>query len=423
MTLPINRISANASTALSTRAAVWTWDLVYLPLGSAGFGGAERSLLDLAGRMAAQGQRVLLLAEPALRQTPFAAEAAARSLSVRWVDWAPERALLSKLRVAWPVLRTLDARLLHFNISWRRGMWLIPLLARLASRARLIGSMRAMPDPAELIPRRQWLGGRLRAPQLWRLPDLLVGRIWARCLHLTVSVNRDDYPPRLIAEYGFSATRLRVIYNGISVPEQLPTPAERQSTRAHFGFSDRHCVVCYFGRLSSEKGVQHLLDALATLPGEVVAVLIGDGPQRPELEAQVTRLGLEARVRFAGFIAHPEPIVAAFDLVAVPSIWYEAFGRTVVEALAMQVPVVASRIGGMAELFEDGVHGHYVPAGDRDALAAAIAALATDPAVRQAMGRAGRAWVQERYAMERVAAEYARLYRALLDESGPDNSA
>jgi glycosyltransferase involved in cell wall biosynthesis len=117
------------------------------------------------------------------------------------------------------------------------------------------------------------------------------------------------------------------------------------------------------------------------------------------------------------------PIVAAFDLVAVPSVWYEAFGRTVVEALAMQVPVIASRIGGMAELFEDGVHGHYVPAGDRDALAAAIAALATDPAARRAMGRAGRAWVQERYAMERVAAEYARLYRELLAESGPDNSA
>ncbi len=126
MTPPLNRIS--------TTAAAWTWDLVYLPLGSAGFGGAERSLLDLAGRMAARGKRVLLLAEPALHSTPFAAEATARGLSVRWVDWAPERSLLGKLRVAWPVLRTLNARLLHFNISWRRGMWLIPLLARTITR-------------------------------------------------------------------------------------------------------------------------------------------------------------------------------------------------------------------------------------------------------------------------------------------------
>lgn len=248
------------------------------------------------------------------------------------------------------------------------------------------------------------------APQLWRLPDLLVGRIWARCLHLTVSVNRDDYPPRLMLDTVF-ATRLRVIYDGISVPRQLPTPAERQSTRARFGFSDRHCVVCYFGRLSSEKGVQHLLDALATLPWRRPCSADRRWPQRPELEAQATRLGLEARVRFAGFITIPNRSWPPVDLVAVPSIWYRP-SNTVVEALAMQVPVVAcasaawpncSRMAYMAITCRRVIAMLWRQQSRTGYRSRSVRGPWAEPAY---------AWVRRRYAMERVAAEYAPVPRA-----------
>lgn len=392
----------------------WAYDFIYLPLGSAGFGGAERSLLDLAGRMAAQGKHVLVLAETALKITPFPDEAAHRGLELRWVDWAPEHGLMHNLRAALACFRGLSVRLIHFNISWRRGMWLIPLVARLTTHAILVGSMRAMPDPANLVPRKRYLFNLVQGPQLWRLPALAIGRVWARALHVTVSVNRDDYPKRLIAEYGFTREKMRVIYNGIEVPEHLPSFEEKRTVRTNYGFKDSDFVVCYFGRLSAEKGIYHLLDALAGLPPQVVALIIGEGPQEAELKAQVERLGVTSRVRFAGFLSRPESVVAACDLVAVPSIWYEAFGRTVVEALALGVPVVASRIGGMAELFEDSVHGLYVPAGDSTALRLSIDNFVEDPLTTQSMGLAGREWVKQHYAVERVVAEYSKLYRQLL---------
>ena len=143
-----------------------SFDLVFLPLGAAAFGGAERSLLDLAGRMRARGHRVLILAEEALRSTPFAALASERDVELRWVGWAPERGYISNLRAAIQTFLLLRARVIHFNISWRQRMWIIPLVARVLCRARLIGSMRAMPEPAENTPRRRYLFGLVPGLQL-----------------------------------------------------------------------------------------------------------------------------------------------------------------------------------------------------------------------------------------------------------------
>lgn len=394
-----------------------SYDITYLPLGSAGWGGAERSLLDLAARSAARGKRILILAERALERSPFCDEARSRDIDIRWVDWAPERSFLDNLRSAFHILHRLDTRVIHFNISWRRGMCWIPLLARALTSAKLVGSMRAMPDLRTRVARKRYLMGLVPGLQLWIVPDLLRGRVWARTMHVTVSVNRSDYPPRLISEYGFRPERLDVIYNGVEIPARLPTEDDRQSVRSQLGVTDEHFVVCYFGRIASEKGIKHLLVALPGCPAHVRLVVIGEGPDEERLKALCLTLGLSDRVLFVGFVARPEPIVAACDLVAVPSTWNEAFGRTVVEALSYQVPVVASRVGGMAELFVDREHGFYVPPADPSALREAITEFASDPTAARRMGIKGREWVAERYSMERVARDYSILYDNLLAKS------
>ena len=403
------RLPAKEATSVPTR-----YDLTYVPLGSAGWGGAERSLLDLADRTARQGKRVLLLAEQALKASPFEEVARARNLDIRWVDWAPHQSLRHNLRAAQAAFRNLDSALIHFNISWRDGMSLIPVLARMLTRSRLIGSMRALPDPADQTPRKRHLGGLIPGLRLWTIPDRIRGMLWARSLHLAVSVNRDDYPKRMIDTFGFRPERIRVVYNGVEIPARLPDKNAYTEIRKTYHYSADDFVVCYFGRISAEKGVRYLLEALVGQPPSVRLLVIGEGPEEAALRETARQLGVFERVTFAGFLAQPEVVVAACDLVAVPSIWHEAFGRTVVEALAHEVPVVASRIGGMAELFNHGEHGLYVPPADSAALCQAIGSLAVDRARARQMGARGRDWVMSRFTMERVARDYNALYDELL---------
>jgi glycosyltransferase involved in cell wall biosynthesis len=387
-------------------------DVVYLPLGAAAMGGAERSLLDLAGEMVRRGKRVLILAEEALRSTPFPAIAADRGIDVEWVDWAPEKSRARNFLAAIRVFRRLQVRLIHFNVAWRRGMWTVPLAARLVSRATLLGSMRAMAGPRELVPRRRHFGF-VPGMQLWLLPDLLIGRVWAGTLDVTVSINAHDYPERMIAEYGFRPDRLRVIYNGVRLPEQLPSIDDIARLRASLGLDSDDFFVCYSGRVSREKGIHLVVDALANLPAHYKLILVGDGPQTDELAEQAARLGIAGRLVFTGFTEDPYRIMAAADVLVVPSTWYEAFGRVVVEAMSYGVPVIASRTGGMAELFTDHQEGLYVPVGDVQAIERALRFMGEHGEGRKAMGRLGRSLVATKYSLARVAQDYAALYDEL----------
>jgi glycosyltransferase involved in cell wall biosynthesis len=286
------------------------------------------------------------------------------------------------------------------------------LFARLLTRARLIGSMRAMPDPHQLVPRRRYLGF-IPGLQLWHLPEWIVGWMWGRILHRTVTVNARDFSARLIRHYGYRAERISVIYNGIDVNAPRVSAEGAGAHRRQNGIADNDFLVALVGRLSEEKGAHLLLEAIAPLQPRVRVVLVGDGPQRAELETLTDRLGLRPRVLFAGYTPRPETWMAAADVVAVPSTWYEAFGRVVVEAMNQGTAVVASRIGGMAELFDDGAHGRYVEAGSVEGLRAALRELAGQPALVQRMGEQARRLMRERYSLERVEAEYAEAYRLL----------
>ena len=388
-------------------------DIVYVPLGAAAFGGAERSILELASAQQAAGKRVLVCYEPALEATDFMAQARAMQLPLQRLDWAPEQTWWAVARSAYRFFRSVKAPLIHFNISWRQRMWLIPLLARLCTRARLVGTMRAMPEPYDRIPRGRLLGV-IPSPRLWMLPDLLVGRVWARTLHATVSVNRDDYPPRLKREFAFPAARLSVIYNGVRIPEKAPSEAQRRAARQALGCRDTDFIVAYVGRVSPEKGLRYALDALAACPDRVHLIVAGEGPEVSALKERAKASGLDQRVRFLGYVAQPFEVFTAADVTVVPSLWNEAFGRVVVEAMACGSAVVATAVGGMRELFEDGREGVFVPKEDAPAIAAALNMLASDPIRLHAIQQAGRSLAEQRYATSRVAAENSALYARLL---------
>ena len=388
------------------------FDIAYCPLGATMLGGAERSILDLATRFALRGNRVLMMVGSDLLATGLTEDARKRGIVVKSFDWSRSLGFLENAKAALKATRAVNAHIVHFNMSWLPWMWLVPLAFRWQTSSKLIGTMRAMPDPHALVPRRKHLGF-LPGLQLWHWPEVIVGWFWGRLLHRTITINAKDFPMRLTRDYWYPAKRISVIYNGIEARHIPQEGKARRALRAKAATSERDCLICFAGRLSPEKGVDLLLEALHSLPPRFRLVIVGEGPHRSALEARAADLKLDERVFFAGFSDRAAEWMAASDVVAVPSTWYEAFGRVVVEALNEGTPVVASRIGGMAELFEDGVHGIFVSAGSIAELRDAISSLESAPEMRARMGTAGRALVAEKYSLDRVEDEYRREYQAL----------
>lgn len=171
---------------------------------------------------------------------------------------------------------------------------------------------------------------------------------------------------------------------------------------------------CAVGRLAEQKGYDVLLRAFAQTGaelGEWELVVLGQGPRRSELVELTHALGLQGRVRFLGHLANPYPLMARSDAFVHPARW-EGFGLVVAEALALGVPVVATRCpGAPAELLDDGGLGLLVPPDDAAELAAALIRIRHDPALRDDLSARGRERVSD-FAPENVAA-------SLLDQIQP----
>lgn len=168
---------------------------------------------------------------------------------------------------------------------------------------------------------------------------------------------------------------------------------------------------CYAGRLSHEKGLDVLIRATASLDAGRLLV-VGDGPEADSLRALARSLGTN-RVEFAGYRSGDElkRIIAESQFVVLPSRWYENLPYTVMEAFASSKAVVASRIGGIPEMVDDEVNGLLVPAGDVEALAAALRRMLGDRREREEMGRRGREKAERRYGREKHYGEIERIYR------------
>ena len=160
--------------------------------------------------------------------------------------------------------------------------------------------------------------------------------------------------------------------------------------------------VLYAGRLSSEKGVDVLVDAVEHLPAGLPVTIAGDGPEREALEKQAADRGVADRITFLGRVPAAElhERMRAAAVVVVPSRWYENQPMTVLEAYGCGRPVVASDLGGLPELVEDGVTGALVPHNDPRALADAVTRLAGDPTAAHRMGIEGRAAALARHAID-----------------------
>jgi colanic acid/amylovoran biosynthesis glycosyltransferase len=233
-----------------------------------------------------------------------------------------------------------------------------------------------------------------------------------------------DHVKRYLVSEGVKPERVFVARHAIdnSFYSRAVSSDEKEAIRATLGLRPDQLVVLYLGRLEKAKGVEHLIEgfALSQLPGAVL-VIAGDGSERPALEDRVRKLGLEQRVRFAGYVPVKEtvPYYALASMVVLPSVTTpqgkELWGLVVNEAFNQGVPVIAScAVGAVAGgLVQDGTNGIVVPETDAAALAGALERMGKDPVLRERMGAEAKRLIAE-WNHEIQADSFVRAFQAAL---------
>jgi glycosyltransferase involved in cell wall biosynthesis len=235
-------------------------------------------------------------------------------------------------------------------------------------------------------------------------------RVLAHAPREVVTVS-SDLKKHLVAE-GFPTSKVSVIYNGIDVGT-MPCGEMRARLRRELHISDDVTLVGTVARLDPVKDLHTLIRAIGAQSSDsrMSLLVIGDGPERAQLEAVARASGAAASIRFLGHREDARDLLAACDLYANSSI-SEGISLTILEAMAAGLPVVATHVGGTPEIV-DSTCGRLVPSRDPDALAGMLAALARDPALRRELGREARARVEQRFTLDRMVREYRDAYFAV----------
>ncbi len=261
------------------------------------------------------------------------------------------------------------------------------------------------------------IAGRYRVPERWRrllyrAIDLATDRLVDRF----IVVNRASVDA-LTGRHGIPRARVAVIPNGIEIGRYDPRSVPRGVWRRRLGIPEDAFLVGGLGRFTDQKGFPDLVRAFVPLADRGAWLAIGgDGPDREELEALVTGLGLEERVRLPGFVEDVPAFLNDLDLFVLSSV-IEGHPMVLLEAMAMGVPVVATDIPGVGDTIAEGVDGRLVPPGAPDRLARAMVRMAEDAPEARRLGENARRKIEREYTVERMVERTEVLYREVLSQT------
>jgi glycosyltransferase involved in cell wall biosynthesis len=366
--------------------------------GSAAYGGGERYLELLFDRLDRTRYRALLICpEPG----PFVGRMQKRGVETHLVHLAP----LFNPFALWRLTRLLvRERVTILQTHGARANFYGRIAGRLAGVPVIISTVHNSLKDYEVCFHTRWF-------------YIMALRLTLPLVHRIICVsesNRRD----LIDECPAAAARIQTVYNGID-PVAFPSQPSRKNVREELGIVSGPVLVM-IARLTEAKGHRFLLQALPHLMGEwpqLRCVFVGDGELRDHLHRLAVELAVEQSCRFLGVREDIADILAAADVVVLPSL-SEGFPFVLLEALAMGCSVVASRVNGIPELVEDHKTGVLVPARDPHALARAIREVLSDPVAASEMGTAGRAVVQTRFTVDHMVANTTAIFDAALQDAG-----
>lgn len=360
-----------------------------------GVGGLETLLVDCINRMPAWRHAVVCLT----RYTDFAGRIQRPDVTLHALGKPPGLGLGAHLDF-WRLMRKLRPTVLHtYNLAaleyaFTASMAGVPVRIH-AEHGRDAG------DPHGLNPKHNFLRRRI-APFVDRF--------------IPVSEDLNRWLGEVVR---IAPAKTLFIKNGVDTDRYAPggTPA------ADSPWQRDDIVIGTVARVQDVKNHRLLVEALArlrtqlrdtapALAARIKLSIVGDGPLLPAVRRQVQDLGLQDAVWLPGARADVQALLQTFDVFALPSL-AEGTPVSMLEAMACGLPVVASRVGGIPEVVDDGVQGILVAVGDVEALAQAIIQYAQDPGLRARHGRAARTRVEERFSMRAMLAAYGDLYAGL----------
>lgn len=345
--------------------------------------GGQEQLFGLMKGMKLRGHRVLLAAPP---EAPLSHKAARLGIPVCPFRQRYELSVLAYRRFR-KILTRHPVDILHFNTP----------------RALLAGGLAARREAVPVCVASR----RVNFPLRSRLSRFKYNRLLDRTLTVSESIQQT------LLQGGVEPGRIQVIYEGVDLAwiDSLKAPAPLPARSRPWVGTVAH--------LSPEKGHRILLEALARLRHrwpEVTYVFVGNGDQKESLRALAQALEVARQVLFLGFRDDSEALMKQFDLFCLPSL-SEGLSSAILAAMASELPVVATRVGGIPELVVDGETGLLVPAGQAEALAAALDCLLEDSELRRRMGQAGRRRVETCFTLERKLKETEKSYQELLRQA------
>ncbi len=368
---------------------------IFLLSTSMGMGGADQQILILARAMRARGHEIRIVALTPLG--PMGLEAQREGIPTESLELRRNPGDLPRIVRLIRMLREwrpdiLHSHMVHANLLARAVRPFIHVRG-------LVSTIHSISD-----------GGRVRMAG-YRLTNRLVDR---------VTIISRLAAERYVAIGAVPVSRLEVIPNTVDLQRFRPMPAVRAAVRKEIGVGGEF-VWLAVGRFQPAKDYPTMVAAFAQRAGETASrlVLVGQGPLRGEVEALLRAAGLEKdRVHFLGVRRDVPELMAAADGYLLSSAW-EGMPVVLLEAAAAGLPVVATRVGGVAEVVEDGVSGLLVAPRDPMALSRAMEHIeALTPEQRAAMGARGRTLVQQRYSTGSVMDMWERLYSGLLPADG-----
>jgi glycosyltransferase involved in cell wall biosynthesis len=349
-----------------------------------GFGGGETQVLGLTLALAAAGHRAELICDPAGRLWERATADGIRCHPIR-IRNAIDLAAGVKLRA---ILKREHYDVVHFHTSRAHSM---------APFARGFASMLLVTRRMDYRPNRVF------APLLFN-----------RAVDGVVAIS-DGVADSLTAA-GVDRRRVTVIHSGVDCERfRPPTIQERADARVALGISEGEILISAVGALEQRKGHRYLIEAIGALAAsqaslKVKCFIVGQGSVHKVLQGEIAVIRSLERIKLLGRVDDPRELLWASDIFAMPSL-KEGLGVAALEAMASNLPIIASDVGGLHEVVEDGRTGIIVPSANSAKIASAIQQLAESDGLRTQMGAAARARVVENYSMEKMAARTLALYR------------
>lgn len=289
-------------------------------------------------------------------------------------------------------------------VMWTANMW-GGLAAKLAGVPRIVMSIRSTGIGLEKTKLHHLTG-----PPIYKLADIALAN----------SVAVRNY---VVQEEGVRPGKIQIIYNGIDLDRfgKRLGREEVVKVRTELGLPSDGPVVGIVANLSPPKDYPTFLRAAAKVVRhnpEVYFLIVGDGPLRASLEAETARLGLAGQVVFAGQRTNLNRFLACMDVFILCSV-REGFSNALIEAMAIGLPVIATRVGGNIEAVVDGDSGFLFSAGDDEALSRLILRLISDPAKSRSLGEHGRTRVRRDFSMAKYLRSMETLYTDLLGDPSP----